>query len=122
MNPKRSQSFYRQYDDSTMERIKFIENVKLLGFKLNEIKELFLLGGENLSSLEVKQKVALNFAERTVSIEGCLETQAPWLPCARYITRKYKTCLFRSSINYYCIIECRCISREQSKRLDFTSN
>ena len=63
LSPKRSQSGYRQYDNSTIERIKFIENTKFLGFKLSEIKELFSLEDKNLSSLEVKQKVQLKLKE-----------------------------------------------------------
>ncbi|WHN65899.1 heavy metal-responsive transcriptional regulator [Cysteiniphilum sp. QT6929] len=57
LKPKRSVSGYRQYDQSIIDKICFIENAKYIGFSLSEISELFAIEDKNLSSAEIKQRV-----------------------------------------------------------------
>lgn len=57
LKPKRSASGYRQYDQSIIDKIRFIENAKYIGFSLAEISELFAIEDKNLPSVEVKKKV-----------------------------------------------------------------
>lgn len=57
LKPKRSASGYRQYDQSIIDKIRFIENAKYIGFSLAEISELFAIEDKNLSSAEVKHRV-----------------------------------------------------------------
>lgn len=41
-SPRRRPSGYREYDDSAVERVRFIRRAKTLGFTLDEIRELLL--------------------------------------------------------------------------------
>ncbi len=57
--PCRSESNYRQYPEEEIARLKFIKKAKLLGFSLNEIKELLVLRHSHDGTKdEVRSKVA----------------------------------------------------------------
>ncbi|WP_162896648.1 MerR family transcriptional regulator [Cysteiniphilum halobium] len=63
LKAKRTPSGYRQYDQSCVDKVKFIENAKYLGFSLNEIAELFEIENQNVSSAEVKEKINLKLKQ-----------------------------------------------------------
>ena len=44
--PKRNASGYRQYSESVVKQIQFIQHAKSLGFSLREVRELIALRGE----------------------------------------------------------------------------
>lgn len=56
--PNRRSSGYRIYGDETVDRIKFIQNGKELGFTLNEIAELFDLQVNSTRSCNTVQNMA----------------------------------------------------------------
>jgi Zn(II)-responsive transcriptional regulator len=54
--PERTESGYRLYHDSDVQRVRFIKRAQDLGFSLKEIKELLLLKQEpNHSAADVKK-------------------------------------------------------------------
>ncbi|TNF69389.1 MAG: MerR family transcriptional regulator [Gammaproteobacteria bacterium] len=57
LKANRNKNGYRQYDAKSIEKIKFIENAKFMGFSLSEVGELFSLESKDISSIEIKQKV-----------------------------------------------------------------
>jgi len=60
----RSPSGYRQFDETTIDRLEFIQRAKELGFTLNEIKELFALRVESSSSCaDVKSRAEAKIAD-----------------------------------------------------------
>lgn len=63
--PKTDRSFsgYRQYDDSAVAVLTFIKNAKQAGFALNEIADILKIHQQNLSSMEVKQRVGRKLEE-----------------------------------------------------------
>lgn len=62
--PQRTASGYRMYDASTLERLGFIKKAQILGFTLDEIRELIdhKRGGENPCGV-VRAKVKARLAE-----------------------------------------------------------
>jgi len=55
--PSRTGSGYRQYDEETVARLRFIRQAKVLGFTLGEIKELLSLRCQpKASSADVKRQ------------------------------------------------------------------
>lgn len=67
--PLRTASGYRLYDESTLERLGFIKKAQVLGFTLDEIRELIdhKRGGENPCGV-VREKVKSRLAELTERI------------------------------------------------------
>lgn len=63
LQPDRNQNGYRQYDEKAVEKLRFIENAKFMGFSLSEINELFSLERQDISSIEIKQKVQSKLAD-----------------------------------------------------------
>ncbi|REJ87834.1 MAG: heavy metal-responsive transcriptional regulator [Planctomycetota bacterium] len=60
----RSASGYRQFDESTIDRLTFIQRAKELGFTLNEIKELLALRVEPSSRCaDVKSRAEAKIAD-----------------------------------------------------------
>src|SRR5215470_3112377 len=56
--PKRKESGYRMFENEAVNRIRFIKNVKELGFSLKEIRELlFLRVDSRATAAEVKKRV-----------------------------------------------------------------
>jgi len=56
--PRRKESGYRMFENEAVNRIKFIKNVKELGFSLKEIRELLFLRVDSRSTAtEVKKRV-----------------------------------------------------------------
>jgi DNA-binding transcriptional MerR regulator len=56
--PKRKESGYRMFENEAVTRIRFIKNVKELGFSLKEIRELlFLRVDSRATATEVKKRV-----------------------------------------------------------------
>ncbi|WP_417387499.1 heavy metal-responsive transcriptional regulator [Gimesia sp.] len=62
--PDRSASGYRQFDETTIDRLHFIQRAKELGFTLGEIKELFDLRVDPTTSCaDVKNKADAKVAD-----------------------------------------------------------
>lgn len=62
--PKRRASGYREYDASTVERVRFIRRGKELGFSLEEIRELLALEGDRDHGVEgIKQRASRRLVE-----------------------------------------------------------
>lgn len=67
LEPERRPSGYRQYDESTVERLEYIRRAKELGFTLAEIKELLELSFVNQSCCDhIRQRADAKIAD----IEG----------------------------------------------------
>lgn len=68
--PGRTHSGYRLYEESVLERLAFIKQAQVLGFTLDEIKQLIAhkQAGEN-PCLEVREIVRARLAELTEKIE-----------------------------------------------------
>ena len=56
LEPERRPSGYRQYDESTVERLDFIRRAKELGFTLAEIKELLELSFAHSNCEHIRQR------------------------------------------------------------------
>lgn len=64
IEPRRSASGYRQFDEDVVRRLEFISRAKELGFTLNEIKELlFLRVGPDTCCQDVKAKADAKIAD-----------------------------------------------------------
>lgn len=62
--PSRRASGYRQFDESVVDRLRFIREAKVLGFTLNEIKELLSLKLDPVSSCaDVKSQAEAKIAD-----------------------------------------------------------
>lgn len=61
--PSRRASGYRQFDEAVVDRLRFIREAKVLGFTLNEIKELLSLKLDPASSCaDVKDRAEVKIA------------------------------------------------------------
>lgn len=56
--PERSPAGYRLYSKTDLDRLVFIKNAKLLGFSLNEIKELLALADGKITTCEEVREIA----------------------------------------------------------------
>ncbi len=72
--PGRTYSGYRLYDESVLERLAFIKQAQILGFSLDEIKQLIehKRNGEN-PCVEVREVVRIRLAELNERIEQMIE-------------------------------------------------
>lgn len=62
--PKRRASGYREYDASTIERVRFIRRGKDLGFSLDEIRDLLTLQADRTKGVEgIKQRASRRLDE-----------------------------------------------------------
>lgn len=62
--PPRSASGYRQYPDTTVQRLRFIRRAKELGFSLKEIKELLELQGDpQTTCADIRQRAQRKLAD-----------------------------------------------------------
>lgn len=61
--PTRRASGYREYDDETVNRLRFIQRAKQLGFTLGEIKELLSLRCSEQPCNEVQRRAEAKIAE-----------------------------------------------------------
>jgi MerR family copper efflux transcriptional regulator len=60
--PKRNQSGYRQYPESVIKQIQFVQHAKSLGFSLKEIRELIKLkstSSANCKTIKVRAKAKI---------------------------------------------------------------
>ena len=72
--PARTQSGYRLYDESVIERLSFIKKAQTLGFSLDEILALIKIKSEGHSPCdEVRSLVRTRLEELTVHIEELIE-------------------------------------------------
>ncbi|HUF64568.1 MAG TPA: MerR family transcriptional regulator [Gemmatimonadaceae bacterium] len=68
--PRRTASGYRQYDDSVVDRIRFVRRAQHLGFALEEIEELVSLRVDNRAScgrVEAATRSKLDSVESKIS-------------------------------------------------------
>ena len=56
LKPQRQPSGYRQYDDTTIERLNYIRRAKELGFTLAEVKELLELSSAHSNCQHIRQR------------------------------------------------------------------
>jgi Hg(II)-responsive transcriptional regulator len=64
LKPERRPSGYRQYDESTVERLKYIRQAKELGFTLAEIRELLELSPVNQAGCDhIRQRAEAKVAD-----------------------------------------------------------
>ena len=72
--PGRTYSGYRSYDESVLERLAFIKQAQVLGFTLDEIKQLIMhkRAGENPCA-EVREIVRTRLAELNERIEQMIQ-------------------------------------------------
>jgi MerR family mercuric resistance operon transcriptional regulator len=61
--PTRRASGYREYDEETVNRLRFIQRAKELGFTLSEIKELFSLRCSERPCNDVRERAEAKVAE-----------------------------------------------------------
>ena len=61
--PDRSPSGYRQYDDETVNRIRFVKRAQKLGFSLSEIKQLLKLSEGEITDCDEVRDIALKKLE-----------------------------------------------------------
>ena len=61
--PDRSPSGYRQYDDETVNRIRFVKRAQKLGFSLSEIKQLLKLSEGEITDCDEVKDIALRKLE-----------------------------------------------------------
>jgi Hg(II)-responsive transcriptional regulator len=61
--PTRRESGYREYDDETVQRLRFIQRAKELGFTLSEIKELLSLRCSERPCDDVRGRAEAKVAE-----------------------------------------------------------
>ncbi len=57
--PDRSPSGYRQYDEETVNRIRFVKRAQKLGFSLSEIKQLLKLSEGEITDCDEVKDIAL---------------------------------------------------------------
>lgn len=61
--PRRRPSGYREYDDGTIKRLRFIRHAKELGFTLDDIRELLSLSSDREQGVKgVKQRAEVRLA------------------------------------------------------------
>ncbi|MBX3415127.1 MAG: heavy metal-responsive transcriptional regulator [Pirellulales bacterium] len=63
LEPERRPSGYRQYDETTVERLKYIRQAKDLGFTLAEIRELLELSSAHSSCNHIRQRAEAKMAD-----------------------------------------------------------
>ncbi|MEE8417998.1 MAG: Hg(II)-responsive transcriptional regulator [candidate division Zixibacteria bacterium] len=61
--PDRSPSGYRQYDEETVNRIRFVKRAQKLGFSLSEIKQLLKLSEGEITDCDEVKDIALKKLE-----------------------------------------------------------
>ncbi len=61
--PDRSPSGYRQYNEETVNRIRFVKRAQKLGFSLSEIKQLLKLSGGEITDCDEVKDIALKKLE-----------------------------------------------------------
>ncbi len=61
--PDRSPSGYRQYDEETVNRIRFVKRAQKLGFSLSEIKQLLKLSEGGITDCDEVKDIALKKLE-----------------------------------------------------------
>ncbi len=61
--PDRSPSGYRQYDEETVNRIRFVKRAQKLGFSLSEIKQLLKLSNGQITDCDEVKDIALKKLE-----------------------------------------------------------
>ena len=67
--PERTESGYRLFDSSDVERLVFIRNAKSLGFSLSEIKQLLSIADGNITCRDEIKSIAkskLNFIDAQI--------------------------------------------------------
>ena len=67
--PERTESGYRLFDSSDVERLTFIRNAKSLGFSLSEIKQLLSIADGNITCRDEVKSIAkskLNFIDAQI--------------------------------------------------------
>ncbi|HJU08349.1 MerR family transcriptional regulator [Dyella sp.] len=68
--PRRRDSGYRDYDRSTIDRLKFIRRAKALGFTLDDIRELLALSADHEKGVRnVKQRAEVRLAKLELRIQ-----------------------------------------------------
>lgn len=79
--PMRTAAGYRLYDETDLERLRFITNAKALGLSLEEIKELLVLQeGEQFSCQEVKERLLKKMAQLDETISNLQALKAQLAP------------------------------------------
>ncbi|MFT3756738.1 MAG: heavy metal-responsive transcriptional regulator [Pseudoxanthomonas sp.] len=72
--PSRRASGFREYDDSTIERVRFIRRAKDLGFSLDEIRDLLALEHDRTHGVkEIKQRASKRLREMDERIRQLTE-------------------------------------------------
>ena len=69
--PSRSAAGYRIFSDDAVRRLRFIRHAKMLGFSLDEIKELLAL---QIHSIDVCERVRERTQTKIADIEGKIAT------------------------------------------------
>ena len=69
--PSRSAAGYRVFSDDAVRRLRFIRHAKMLGFSLEEIKELLAL---RIHSIDTCERVRERTQTKIADIEGKIET------------------------------------------------
>ena len=69
--PSRSAAGYRVFSDDAVKRLRFIRHAKMLGFSLEEIKELLAL---RIHSIDTCERVQGRAQTKIADIEGKIET------------------------------------------------
>jgi MerR family copper efflux transcriptional regulator len=69
--PSRSAAGYRVFSDDAVQRLRFIRHAKMLGFSLEEIKELLAL---RIHSIDTCERVRERTQTKIADIEGKIET------------------------------------------------
>ena len=69
--PSRSAAGYRVFSDDAVKRLRFIRHAKMLGFSLEEIKELLAL---RIHSIDTCERVRERTQTKIADIEGKIET------------------------------------------------
>lgn len=79
--PRRNVSGYRQYPESVVKQIQFIQHAKTLGFSLREVRELLRLKGKRSARCNsIKQTAIAKIAdiqEKIDSLEGMKKALQP---------------------------------------------
>lgn len=75
-SPRRRPSGYREYDDSAVERVRFIRRAKTLGFTLDEIRELLLHEADHVHGVgAIRQQAQARLAELDRRIAELMATR-----------------------------------------------
>ena len=69
--PSRSAAGYRVFSDDAVKRLRFIRHAKMLGFSLEEIKDLLAL---RIHSIDTCERVRERTQTKIADIEGKIET------------------------------------------------